>query len=231
MIGEIFDPRADLPVYEHRRPHWSQAGAIVFITFRTHDSIPRAVVEQWEREKQAWLRRRGHDTGDHWSDSVPTLPDRERAAFHRAFNRCRETYLDACHGGCWFRRPDLAGVVADALLHFDGERYRMGDFVVMPNHVHLLAAFPSAGGMKDQCDSWLHYSAVRINRALGKTGKFWQQEPFDHLVRSPGQYEALRQYVADNPRKAGLKPGEYYYRRYPGIGAWLVAFRSAKGRG
>jgi len=38
----------------------------------------------------------------------------------------------------------------------------MGDFVVMPNHVHLLAAFPTVDAMKAACDSWLHYSAFRI---------------------------------------------------------------------
>ena len=92
----------------------------------------------------------------------------------------------------------------------------MGDFIVMPTHVHLLAAFATAEAMTEQCDSWLHYTAFQINRAIGEKGKFWQQEPFDHLVRSLEQYEYLRQYIADNPRKAGLKPGEYLYRRYDG---------------
>ena len=114
------------------------------------------------------------------------------------------------------RRPELARIVADSLLYFDANRYRMGDFVVMPNHVHLLVVFGSEDALKGQCDSWLHFTAVQINRALGEKGKFWQQEPFDHLVRSPEQYDYLRQYIADNPRKAGLQPGEYLLRRYPG---------------
>jgi type I restriction enzyme R subunit len=92
----------------------------------------------------------------------------------------------------------------------------MGDFVVMPNHVHLLAAFPTAEAMKEQCASWLHYTAFRINREIGERGKLWQQEPFDHLVRSMEQYEYLRKYIADNPRKARLMPGTYLYRRFGG---------------
>ena len=84
----------------------------------------------------------------------------------------------------------------------------------MPNHVHLLASFPTEDAMKAQCDSWLHYTAFQINKQLGKKGKFWQQEPFDHLVRSVEQYEYLRRYIAENPNKAKLRPGEYYYRRY-----------------
>ncbi len=216
MLGEIFDPKAELLIHEHCRPHWSQAGAVVFITFRTQDSIPDEVLERWEREKQEWLRLRGHDSVKHWSVIVPTLTEKERADFQKNFNRCREEFLDTCHGRCLLRRPDLAQIVADSLLHFDGQRYRMGDFVVMPNHVHLLAAFATAEAMKDQCDSWLHYTAFQINKAIGEKGKFWQQEPFDHLVRSLEQYEYLRHYIADNPHKAGLRSGEYLYRRYNG---------------
>jgi putative transposase len=180
MLGELFDPKADWFIDEHFRPHWSQPGAVVFITFRTHDSIPHAVLQQWEQEKQEWLRLHGH----HWSVLVPTLPERQRADFQKEFQRSHEGCLDACHGCCLLRRPEIARIVCDSLLHFDGERYRMGDFVVMPTHVHLLAAFSTAEAMRQQCDSWLHYTAFQINRAIGEKGKFWQQEPFDHLVRS-----------------------------------------------
>ena len=89
----------------------------------------------------------------------------------------------------------------------------MGDFVVMPNHVHLLASFADPEVMQKQCTSWLHYTAFEINKRLGRSGKFWQQEPFDHLVRSIEQYEYLRRYIADNPKKANLKNGEFIYRR------------------
>jgi len=50
MLGEFFDPQAELFVEDRLRPHWSQAGAIVFITFRTRDSIPKQVIELWERQ-------------------------------------------------------------------------------------------------------------------------------------------------------------------------------------
>ena len=214
MLGELFDPNAELLVHEHFRPHWSQSGAIVFITFRTHDSIPREVLSLWERQKHDWLQRRGHEGTQHWTEVLPTLSPSERAAFTKEFERCREDFLDTCHGRCLLRRPELAGIVADSLLHFDGARYRMGDFIIMPNHVHLLAAFGTEDALITQCDSWLHYTAFRINQQLSEKGKFWQQEPFDHLVRSPDQYAYLRKYIADNGKKARLSPGEYLYRRY-----------------
>jgi type I restriction enzyme R subunit len=214
MLGDLFDPKQDLLIHERCRPHWSQTGAIVFATFRTADSIPAEVIDRWEREKNDWMQRRGHSISKHWSQILPTLDDEEQAEFHREFDRTREAFLDTCHGRCLLRRPELAQIVADSLLHFDGKRYRMGDFVVMPNHVHLLAAFGDAEAMERQFDSWLHYTAFRIHQQIGEKGHFWQQEPFDHLVRSVEQYEYLRAYIADNPRKANLKEGEFIYRRY-----------------
>jgi type I restriction enzyme R subunit len=213
MLGNVFDPRAETQIYEHCRPHWSQAGAVVFITFRTYDSIPLEVMKRWDREKELWLDTRGYDTSRGLEIAATALTPVDRFQFQKAFNRCREDFLDSCYGRCLLKWPEIAKIVADSLLHFDGTRYRMGDFVIMPNHVHLLAVFPSAEAMNDQSDSWLHYTAFRINQIIGEKGKFWQQEPFDHLVRSPEQYEYLRLYIADNPQRARLKEGEYLYRR------------------
>ena len=224
VLGEVFDPKAELLIHDRLRPHWSQAGAVVFVTFRTIDSIPKKVIQRWDREKDDWLDRRGLLVGRHWSDVLAILDEKQRITFNREFDRTREEFLDTCCGRCLLKRPALAKIVADSLLHFDGERYRMGDFVVMPNHVHLLAAFPDAEAMEKQFDSWLHYTAFRIHQAIDEKGHFWQQEPFDHLVRSLEQYEYLRKYIAENPDKAGLAPGEFVCRKYPDE---MVVVRSA----
>jgi putative DNA methylase len=49
-----------------------------------------------------------------------------------------EEYLDAGHGACWLRRPEIAALVEGALRYFDGQRYRLLAWCVMPNHVHTL---------------------------------------------------------------------------------------------
>ena len=79
------------------------------------------------------------------------------------------------------RRPVIANVVANSLFHFNGQKYELGDFVVMPNHVHLLVVFPDPLTMKNQCTSWMRFTATEINRIVGRHGAFWQEEPFDHL--------------------------------------------------
>lgn len=213
MLGEAFDPKAEFSIKNHIRPHWSQAGAVVFITFRTKDSIPAEVILRWNCEKLQWLRSKGIYHTDNLAAAVSSLQERDQILFHKHFRRVREMFLDTCHGRCLLGRPELSKIVADSLLHFDGQRYRMGDFIIMPNHTHLLAAFFDETQMYQQIDSWLHWTARQINLAINESGHFWQEEPFDHLVRSSRQYEYLRKYIANNPQKAGLRSGQYHYRR------------------
>ncbi len=214
MLGECFDPSAEFSIEETCRPHWSQAGAVVFVTFRTSDSIPSSVVCRWETEKLDWLSKRSC-FGPNWNTALLNAPSEIRKDFNINFNRCREDFLDTCHGESVLRNRELAEIVADSLMHFDGDRYRMGDFVVMPNHVHLLCVFSDEERMRVQFDSWQKFTATLINRCLDQSGKFWQGDPFDHLVRSPRQYDYLRSYIAENPEKAFLKDDEFYYRRHP----------------
>ncbi len=119
-----------------------------------------------------------------------------------------------------------------SLRYFDGDRYVLTDAVVMPNHVHLLVALRDEDMLLQQCTSWKHFTAVKINtwlqeREVPKTsrgatgpresqgrresGEFWQVEQFDHLVRSPEQFEHYRRYVRDNSRLAGLPEGVARY--------------------
>ena len=228
MIGEPFDPKAEFFIEERMKPHWSQAGAIVFATFRTRDSIPVQVLNRWEREKKDWILRAVarvfKEDNDllglnlqafHWSRTLLLLPLWERQQFNRFFNAQHESTLDDCLGACLLKHTEISRVVADSLMFFDRERYCMGDFVIMPNHVHLLVSFGSPEAMRVQFASWLRYTARRINEITNSSGRFWQQEPFDHLVRSVDQYQYLRKYIEDNPKKACLRPGEFFYRRYP----------------
>jgi type I restriction enzyme R subunit len=207
---ELFDPTQDYDVVYRRLPHWSQPGAVGFITWRTWDSMPEKVIRLWQREREDWLRRHGiGPAASDWRKQVrrlgPTLENELRRILSDRWN----DHLDDCHGACVLRQPALSKIIADSLLHFDGDRYEMTDFVVMPNHVHLLAAFPRSEAMLEQCESWKHFTATRLNRILGAKGRFWMQDGWDHLVRSQVQLDELRAYIANNPTKARLREGEY----------------------
>jgi putative transposase len=207
----LFDPTEDVEISRRNLPHWQQAGKTYFITFRTADSLPETVFAEWLESRNAWLRAHRIDPSNrNWRSSLAGLPITVQREFHTLFSERFEKLLDDCHGKCVLRQPSLAKVVADSLLHFDGKRYEVSDFVVMPNHVHLLVQF-TAVEMNVQCESWKHFTAVQINRSLGQSGVFWQTEQFDTLVRNDKHFNAIRQYIAGNPSRANLRQGEFIH--------------------
>jgi len=211
-IFRSFDPEADVEYSARNLPHWFQPGVAVFITFRTADSLPKEVLELWRRELLDWLRR--HDLPTELAFDAAGLEAVELPLWHefqRLRNRLWQQKLDECHGACVLKQPELASEAARSLHHFDGERYDLDSFVVMPNHVHVLVQFRPPTTMRKQLESWLHFSATQINRRLGQSGRFWQSEPFDHLVRSAEQFEYLQRYIRENPAKARLRAKEFLY--------------------
>lgn len=212
----FFDEEAEFAISAGRLPHWEQVGTVCFITFRTRDSMPRAVVERFLREQDVWLKARCVDRArTDWERELDRLTPAERAAFRRLCSDRWESALDGCLGSCPLRDPVAARVVTESLTHHDGERYSLFDFVVMPNHVHVLASFPELGAVRRQCEAWKRFTATRLNRMLGRTGRFWEEEAFDHLVRSETQFERLRDYLADNPVRAGLSRDEFAHYSRP----------------
>jgi len=212
----FFDPREPTAIVERKLPHWSQAGVVCFITFRTHDSMPADVLKRWRDERSRWLVRHGiAPRSSNWREKLLQLEPALQAEFYRHFSQRWHDELDAGHGACLLANPQLGGVVEESLLKFDNDRYEMLDFVVMPNHVHLLATFAQEDAMLEQCDSWKHFTAWQINQQCGTSGRFWQQDGFDHLVRSADQFEHFRRYIAENPAKARLQSGQWTHYSKP----------------
>lgn len=219
-----FDPASQVKKSARNLPHWFQAGAVTFLTFRTADSLPREVVQRWQRELESWLARKGLPVALASSFSVRQTPKQkkllatisaiERREYKRFANRLVNRSLDECHGACLMKRPDVAEIVAQAILHYNGEKYDLDSFVIMPNHVHVLAQFHLDEGFQTVSQSWLRYSARQINKHCNLRGTFWQPEPFDHLVRHEEQFHYLRDYIALNPEKANLSAGEFYYWKH-----------------
>jgi len=168
--------------YWHSRgylPHFECWEAIQFVTFHLADSLPAEA-----------LKRLVHETRDAEGDAK--------------YRRRIETYLDAGHGECLLRRPEFAAIVRDALLFFDGERYRLDAWTILPNHAHALfqpLAPHTLGGI---VLSWKSFTARRINALLGRQGALWQEEYFDRFVRDEEHFAATTQYIRENPVKAGL---------------------------
>jgi type I restriction enzyme R subunit len=210
MTLHFFDPNATAAILYRRLPHWSQAGVVCFITFRLNDSMPQKVIDEWHKERALWLRQHGiNPNKPTWQSDIQCLTSRLQFEFYSTFSSRWHEELDACHGSCLLSDSANSRIVADCFRRFDGDKYWLSDFVVMPNHTHLLISFPDDETMLSQCEAWKRFTGRQINQRLSMTGRFWQQDGFDHLVRSASQFEHFRRYIADNPRKARLKPGQY----------------------
>ena len=210
--GQLFDPSSDFDQWDRTRPHRHQPLAVCFLTMRLNDSIPKSVVQSWHRQRLEYLARHGVDCSGDWKVGLQSMTPEQLEAFNKHFSRQRESILDNCLGQCQLANPEAAEEVTKSLLNFHGDRYWMGDFVIMPNHVHCLVAFKSVEIAKTQPGGWMRYSARKINKLLGRDGSLWFPEPFDHLVRSNIQLEYLRKYIRENPEKAGLVEGRFVYR-------------------
>lgn len=101
-------------------------------------------------------------------------------------------------------RPEGAEVVQRALLHFDGERYRLHAWAIMPNHVHAVVEPLPSHELSKILHSWKSYTAHEVNRLLMRSGEVWMKESYDHIIRSEASYHRTVQYLLDNPGNAGL---------------------------
>ena len=177
-------------------PHWEVAGAIYFVTFRLVDSLPRSVLRRIEEEretlKQLLALRNGESSVEIERKAAELFSERVQGA------------LDAGIGGCALARPDIAAAVADALHYFDGARYRLCAWCIMPNHVHVVFRLYDGWGLSAVVGSWKSFSAKQAQRTLHRSGRFWQREHYDHIVRSERELRNVIRYVAENPQRAGL---------------------------
>ena len=190
----FFNPYLPLEINERNLPHWTQKGTTYFVTFRLADSIPKAKLEQWQNDRDLWL-------GSH---SEP-YSDGEKIEYHQLFSEKIQEWLDAGSGSCVLANPQIAAVVSNAFKKFEGERYDLGEWVVMPNHVHILLTPKDDHKLADILHSWKSFTAHEICKETGFEGQVWQHESYDHIVRSPEQLRHFEGYIYENPGKAGVK--------------------------
>ena len=188
---QAFDRTKPVANLSGNLPHWRQSGTTYFVTFRTADSLPKEKLDQWEAERVEWMRTHPEPHSD-----------ADRREYYERFPERLQHWLDQGYGACVLARPELKKIFEDALRHFDGDRYQLGEFVVMPNHVHALVTPLNEHELSSILHSWKSYTATAINKRLGQAGAFWQKESFDHIVRSPASLEKFAQYIRDNPKVA-----------------------------
>lgn len=201
-MDNVFRPFDEDAEYEHRRrnlPHRQQAGCTYYVTFRTADALPQTKLEAIGLEKGNWFRTHPEP----WSALDWT-------EYHRRFTRKLETWLGAGCGKCLLSQARCQEIVASAMRYFDGQRYWLDEFVVMPNHVHALLMPRNAILLEDIFHSWKSFTVNNLNKVTGNSGTFRMDENFDHAVRNWAKLDEYRRYIRNNPVRAGLKEGTFF---------------------
>jgi REP element-mobilizing transposase RayT len=185
-----------------RLPHWEKDSGLYFITFHLADSLPRPVLEKiMERHRVLDAARQ---TGAH------LLPSQEVMVEKYSPVRIEE-YFDRGAGACSLRDPRIGELMADALRFWDGKRYRLVAWCVMPNHVHVICRLLPGQELSVVLRRWKSYTARRANEILGRSDTFWQREYYDRLIRNEDEFKRAVRYVVSNPERAGLKDWKWVW--------------------
>jgi REP element-mobilizing transposase RayT len=163
-------------------PHYDVSGQVQHVIFRLADSLPLQVLQT----------------------TAQTTPDERLPAIDRA--------LDQGLGSRALAEPRVADLVCDALRHFDGERYRLRTWCVMPNHVLVLVEMGNASSLAQVIHSWKSFTAVKANQLLGCNGAFWAREYFDRAIRGDEDFTRTWAYIDRNPLAAGLIGADEIWR-------------------
>ncbi|GAB61844.1 MAG: hypothetical protein DWB56_08055 [Candidatus Jettenia sp.] len=193
----FFNPYDEIKIHQGNLPHWQQEDVFYFVTFRLADSIPKEKVEQLRQDRETWLK-------NHPKNKEGKYSTEELKEYYRLFSKRVEEWLDKGAGGCILREEKYARIIADALLCFNNQRYILDKWVVMPNHVHVLVKPLKNYNLTDILHSWKSYTANQINKYAGGKGQLWMHESYEHIVRNREAFEAIRNYIRQNPAKAGI---------------------------
>ena len=186
------EPPATISFTRRNLPHWQVAGRSYFVTFRLKGSVPASLYREMLLQRTC----------------LDGAPDTASKNLHREQLRRLEAALDVPDPAvAWLRDARLAAMVVDSLAFAEAEwAWHIPSYVVMPNHVHALFAGAEGASrtLLETLASIKKFTAREANRALGRSGAFWQEESFDHWCRDVGKEEACIEYIHDNPVKAGL---------------------------
>lgn len=196
---KFYDPLGKTTKYHNNLTHWEQDNATYFITFRLADSIPTEAIRKLGIKRDSWLLA-----------NPPPWPLETELEFHHLFSQKLDEWMDRGHGECLLQRVELRAALTDNLLQGHEKTYEMRSFVIMPNHVHILASLKDIS-LPDALKRWKGSSATVINRMAGRTGTLWQKDYFDRLIRGSEHLFNAARYIQRNPVKAKLREHEFTY--------------------
>ncbi len=219
--------------YRRNLPHIQTPGATLFVTFQLAGAIPQQVLTQWRTEKLQFDREKSRLLRSQNASAPASTQHKyfaeknKRLEWNRQWFQKFEKTLDSAKSGpIWLKDDRIAKQVAEGLHYRDGKVYCLDAYCIMSNHVHVVFtplvmqssntdvvhSAENTAQMKDLpynllssiMNSLKGYTAYKANRLLGRSGAFWQQESYDHVIRDANELQRIIAYVLNNPVKAGV---------------------------
>ncbi len=200
-------------------PHIDVEGKPSFITACLHGSLPASGLKRINQYRDDLNTR---------AKPAHLNPQEWELTKHKLVFKLIDSMLDSESPVRYFEDDRIAEIVQNAFLHFANDRYRLFAFVVMPSHHHWVFlpnddwAQELAISQRDKqhrrtpreaiSHSIQSYTGTHYNRALGRTGSFWQVETYDHYKRDEAELLRIIQYIEQNPVVAGLVKVACEYR-------------------
>ncbi len=196
LMPKFYDITGEMRVTQNNLPHWDQGDTWIFLTWRLADSLPQPLLVEWKFERAEFDKKH------------PKPWDDDAASLHReTFTDRQEEWLDKGFGSCALKDLRVRQIVSDAFHFFDEDRYELGSYVVMPNHVHLLMSIKEGYELSQILHSWKSYTSKKINKLLDREGTFWMEDYHDRLIRSQRHLYWAQMYILNNQKH--LKQGSY----------------------
>ena len=175
--------------YRGYLPHWDFEDSVQALTFRLGDAVPRHVIAEWKRELADLLQ-----------SPEQHIVQKAQTELHRLIAR----YEDAGYGSCVLAQGECAQIVQDILVSGHGEAYKLIEWCIMPNHVHVLVRLNGDIALGQIVKGWKAPAAIQINRLLGRSGSLWLEDYHDRFIRDLDHFYNAVAYIRENPVKAGL---------------------------
>lgn len=179
-------------------PHLKKEGSSYFVTFRLAGTLPSSVLQRFKMEREQILKQA--------LAAKRPLTWQEQQELFQWYSRRVDAWLDAGHGECFLRQQEIAKIVANALRFFDGHRYELRAWVIMPNHVHAVVRPRPPETLSKVLHTWKSFSSKEANKLLKRAGALWQSESYDHLIRDDDDHARCVAYTVNNPVSAKLCP-------------------------
>ena len=161
-------------------PHYDNEVVTQFVTFRLAGSLPTSVLESLRQNLEC--------------GRISEID------YHREIDR----YLDMCEGVKLLGDGRIAASIEQTLLKFDGVKFDLHSWVIMPNHGHILLSPLPEYSLAAIMHSIKSFTANFANKTLGRKGRFWSPEYFDRFIRDRVHFANTVRYIENNPVKAGL---------------------------